>query len=124
MTVSLESGAMPDFSGDEAFERENELQFLRSVHAAVSVTFRRAAFGPPHEVYILLSRELRSRGIEPDQQAIYAAAHQISDGREPPVIAPGTGRRRRDTPARRGGDAALDDGRSAGQRLGLPPTTP
>ncbi|MGH3812170.1 MAG: hypothetical protein ACRDUV_06900 [Pseudonocardiaceae bacterium] len=113
---------MADFSGDEEFERARELQFVRSVHAAVTVTFQRVAFGPPHEVYIVLSRELRIRGIDPDPQAVYAAAHQISEGREPAVIAPGRGRRRRETPPS-GDDRALDEGLCASRRLGLPPTT-
>ncbi|MPZ95393.1 MAG: hypothetical protein GEU96_10905 [Propionibacteriales bacterium] len=89
---------MSDFSRDEEFQREWERQYLRSVHAAASVAFERAAWQPAHEVYALLATELRRRGIEPDPQALYSAANLISRGRRPAILQPGTGRRRRQSP--------------------------
>lgn len=122
--LPLQCTGMPGFSGDEQFERANELWFLRSVHAATSAAFQQAAFRPPHEVYIVLARELESRGIEPDPRAVYAAAHRISNGRQPPIVAPGQGRRRREVPGSTESDTDTGQGSCASRRLGLPPTPP
>ncbi|MGH3386000.1 MAG: hypothetical protein ACRDO1_15600 [Nocardioidaceae bacterium] len=97
----------------EEFEREKELQFLRSVHAAATAAYDLAAYGSPQEVYLVLARELRNRGIDPDPKAVFAAAHQISEGRQPPILRPGTGRRRRELPS------TISPGSSASERLGL-----
>jgi hypothetical protein len=80
---------------DDAFKREWDHQYLRSVYAATLAAYERTAGGTPETAYVTLAVELQERGIEPDREAIYEAALLISRGEQPPILRPGTGRRKR-----------------------------
>lgn len=86
---------MTDYSRDQDFRREWDYHYLRSVHEATSVAFERAAWKSVDEVYVVLATELRKRGIHPDSDAVFAGATLISRGKQPAILKPGTGRRRR-----------------------------
>lgn len=80
---------------DDAFKREWEHHYLRSVYAATSAAFERTAGGTPEAAYVALAVELRERGIEVDGDAVYQAAMLISRGQQPAILKPGRGRRKR-----------------------------
>ena len=80
---------------DDEFDRVGDVHFRRSVYAATSAAYERAAGGTPEMAYVALAVELRERGIEPDREAIYGAALKISRGEQPAILRPGIGRHKR-----------------------------
>jgi hypothetical protein len=86
---------MGDFSRDEDFVRERDRQYLLSVCAAAAAAYDRAAYSPLGEARAVLAAELERRGIEPEPGAVLAGATLISRGELPPILRPGTGKRRR-----------------------------
>lgn len=80
---------------DNKFDQQWDHQYLRSVYAATSAAFERTAGGTPEMAYVALAVELRERGIEPERDVLFSAAMLISQGRQPAILRPGTGRRKR-----------------------------
>lgn len=77
---------MDEYSPEAHFQRESERQFRRSVREATAVAFEEAAWKEPENAYMILARELRERGIDPDPDAVYTAATLISRGIKPAVL--------------------------------------
>jgi len=84
-----------DLSDQDEFDRAWDTHFLRSVYAAASAAYERTAGAAPETAYVALAVELRERGIEPDRDAIYAAALMISRGEQPAILRPSNGRHKR-----------------------------
>lgn len=72
--------------GVSEFRAEWERHYVASVRKAVQRTFDVAAWRPPHEVYTILSEELRRHGVEPEPEAVFEGAMLISQGRKPAVL--------------------------------------
>jgi len=68
------------------FRAEWERHYVASVRKAVQRTYDIAAWLPPHEVYAILSDELRRHGVEPEPDAVFEGAMLISRGRKPAVL--------------------------------------
>ena len=71
------------------FRDQWDRHYVASVRTAVQRTFDIAARRPAHEVYVVLSEELRRRGIEPEPDAVFEGARLISQGRRPAVLQQG-----------------------------------
>jgi hypothetical protein len=81
------SGSLPwAFVGRVDFRDQWDHYYVDSVRKAAQHTFDVAARRPPHEVYLILSEELRQRGIDPDPEAVFEGARLISEGRKPAVL--------------------------------------
>jgi hypothetical protein len=83
------SASMPDYSHDDAFAREWEHQYRRSVHAATAAAYDRAAGHPVETAYVALCMELQEHGIEIERDAVYSGAVLISRGERPPILRSG-----------------------------------
>lgn len=68
------------------FREEWERHYVASVRMAAQRTFDIAAWRPPHEVYAILTEELRRHGVEPEPDAVFEGALLISQGRKPAVL--------------------------------------
>lgn len=75
--------------GVSDFRDQWDRHYVASVRTAVQRTFDIAAWRPAHEVYVVLSEELRRRGIEPEPDAVFEGARLISQGRRPAVLQQG-----------------------------------
>jgi hypothetical protein len=72
--------------GEGDFRDEWDRHYVISVRKAAQTTFDTAAGSPLHEVFLLLTEELRRRGVEPDPAAVFDGALLISRGRRPAVL--------------------------------------
>ena len=68
------------------FRAEWERHYVASVRKATQRAYDLAAWLPPHEVYTILSEELRQHGVEPEPEAVFEGAMLISQGRKPAVL--------------------------------------
>jgi hypothetical protein len=68
------------------FRDQWDRHFVGSVRDAAQRAFEVGSGRPAHEVYGVLSEELRRRGIEPEPDAVFEGAMLISRGRRPPVL--------------------------------------
>ena len=68
------------------FRDQWDRHFVGSVRDAAQRAFEVGSGRPAHEVYGVLSEELRRRGIEPEPDAVFEGAMLISSGRKPPVV--------------------------------------
>jgi len=68
------------------FRDQWDRHFVGSVRDAAQRAFEVGSGRPAHEVYGVLSEELRRRGIEPEPDAVFEGARLISRGRKPPVL--------------------------------------
>ena len=75
-----------DKAWNRAIVTESDSRFVEFVREAASVAYSTAAGQPTHEVYVLLTSELKQRGIYPDPPAVLAAAKLISRRMKPPVL--------------------------------------
>lgn len=71
---------------DATFRVLRDREFVASVRRAAQAAFDRAAYLPAEQVYSVLAKELRRRGIDPDPDAVYEGAVLISQGKKPPVL--------------------------------------
>lgn len=68
------------------FRDQWDRHFVGSVRDAAQRAFEVGSGRPAHEVYGVLSEELRRRGIEPEPDAVFEGAMLISRGHKPPVL--------------------------------------
>lgn len=68
------------------FRNEWDRHYVMAVRHAAQRTYERAAWRPPHEVYLVLAQELEARGITPEPDAVFDGARLISQGRRPRVL--------------------------------------
>jgi hypothetical protein len=75
-----------DYRHDENFRYAQDRLFEYSVLRATEETYFQTAWRPEGEVYAALASSLDRRGIDPDPDAVRAAAELISRGRRPSVL--------------------------------------
>jgi hypothetical protein len=68
------------------FRDEWDRHYVASVRNAAQTTFDTAAGSPLQEVFLVLTDELRRRGIEPDPEAVFDGALLISRRIRPAVL--------------------------------------
>jgi hypothetical protein len=72
--------------GERDFRDEWDQHYVTSVRNAAEKTFETAAGSPLQEVFLVLTEELRRRGVEPEPGAVFDGALLISRGRKPAVL--------------------------------------
>jgi hypothetical protein len=72
--------------GVSEFRDQWDRHYVASVRNAAQRAYEVASGRPAHEVYVVLSEELRQRGIDPEPDAVFEGAMLISKGRKPAVL--------------------------------------
>jgi hypothetical protein len=72
--------------GVSDFRGEWDHHYVASVRRAAQTTLETAAGSLLHEVFLVLTEELRRRGVEPESGAVFDGALLISQGRTPAVL--------------------------------------